>query len=126
MVRESTQQAVDRIVGTAAVIGLSIAFIRWISNPSSFSLEGGEECKATTKSRYSWMPWWWPVIAMDRWNRKRNNRTNIGDDSNDEEGEGKSQDAKQKEEQIGNIIGDYEHQGSCHCGSITFVVSNIL
>eukprot|EP00579_Thalassiosira_antarctica_P017244 CAMPEP_0201933448 /NCGR_PEP_ID=MMETSP0903-20130614/31577_1 /ASSEMBLY_ACC=CAM_ASM_000552 /TAXON_ID=420261 /ORGANISM="Thalassiosira antarctica, Strain CCMP982" /LENGTH=433 /DNA_ID=CAMNT_0048473393 /DNA_START=473 /DNA_END=1777 /DNA_ORIENTATION=- len=111
MVRASTQQAVDRIVGTAVIIGLSVVFVRWLSHhtPPSLSLED-KNTQSSRKERYSWMPWWWPVIALQRWSDKSKNEKECKED---------------KKDQVGNIEnndGDYEHQGSCHCSSITFVL----
>eukprot|EP00571_Detonula_confervacea_P005465 CAMPEP_0172316508 /NCGR_PEP_ID=MMETSP1058-20130122/28486_1 /TAXON_ID=83371 /ORGANISM="Detonula confervacea, Strain CCMP 353" /LENGTH=433 /DNA_ID=CAMNT_0013030829 /DNA_START=252 /DNA_END=1553 /DNA_ORIENTATION=- len=106
MVRASTQQTVDRIVGTAAVIGLSIIFVRWLSNPPSMLEE--EKCKKNRK-QYSWMPSWWPVIAIQRWDKRNRSEKDGAED-------------EQHVEKLGNDDGEYAHQGSCHCGSIKFVL----
>jgi len=103
MVRASTQQSVDRIVGTAAVIGLSVVFIRWLSKPSP------EEKHEKMKKTYAGVPWWWPVIVMKGW--KRRNRTD--NDCVEEEGQ---------EGNVENDNGEHAHHGSCHCGSITFLL----
>ncbi|KAL7539399.1 hypothetical protein ACHAXR_009251 [Thalassiosira sp. AJA248-18] len=112
MVRASTQQTVDRIVGTAAVIGLSVAVIRWLSYQSSSHMLEEKEYKDRRK-KYSWMPWWWPVIAMESWNKRNRTTRRTGEECGKDENH---------EETIGNIDGDYEHQGSCHCGLITFLI----
>eukprot|EP00584_Thalassiosira_punctigera_P005972 CAMPEP_0172544896 /NCGR_PEP_ID=MMETSP1067-20121228/14955_1 /TAXON_ID=265564 ORGANISM="Thalassiosira punctigera, Strain Tpunct2005C2" /NCGR_SAMPLE_ID=MMETSP1067 /ASSEMBLY_ACC=CAM_ASM_000444 /LENGTH=487 /DNA_ID=CAMNT_0013331547 /DNA_START=379 /DNA_END=1843 /DNA_ORIENTATION=+ len=120
MVRASTQQTVDRIVGTAVVIGLSVVFVRWLSGTSSSSdlMLEGEKCKKTRKVYR--MPWWWPVIALKRWNGR--SRKNEGDGNHDLRIRNEGVCKEDKEEIIENNLGDYEHQGSCHCSSVTFVL----
>lgn len=54
------------------------------------------------------MPWWWLAFALQRWNDKSrhgNERLKDSDQGDD----------------VGDNNGDYEHQGSCQCSSITFV-----
>lgn len=138
MVRPSTQQTVDRIVGTAAILGLSVVFVRWLSSRNSTSISSpSPSCESKTKdvdekrryryAAWSTIPWWWPVIAVKSWNKRRNRK------NNEKEGDNGLKDGRQKDDK--NIIESndadgekhlYEHYGSCHCGSIYFVVSFLL
>ncbi|KAL7555201.1 hypothetical protein ACHAWF_018862 [Thalassiosira exigua] len=112
MVRASTQQTVDRIVGTAAIIGLSVVFVRWLSNSSSSHRSAptpdGKQCKKSREEKYSRIPWWWPVLALRRSNDQRR-------------GESPSKDRRNNESEIENDA-EYEHRGSCTCGSIEFAL----
>lgn len=133
MVRPSTQQTVDRIVGTAVVIGLSVVVVRWLSNPSSsdsIMLESGK--KRVRRKRYG-IPWWWPVIALQKWsgrginNEEGEQRSSMVDNNGARSGDNNGGERSSREEEDqGEIIqgndGEYEHQGSCHCSSITFVL----
>lgn len=122
MVRASTQQiALDRIVGTVAIVGLSVAFARWLTNNNDNNGGDGRLPPASRRKRRQrargWMPWWWPVIAMQRWNERNRTTTENGvraDDIVVVRGGG---------EDSANDDGEHLHQGSCHCGSIKFVVS---
>lgn len=96
-VRPSTQQTIDRIVGTVALLGLSLAALRWLSHPS--------------KRRQKSLPWWWPVIALQRRRNKREGSL---------EGEVDQSDAREK-----NMERGFEHRGSCHCRSVQFMVSSL-
>lgn len=105
MARSSSQPTVDKLLGTAAMVSLSIVLIRWIShsNNNTAVLEGDKEKykKANhhdSKRKYEWMPWWWPIIAIQRWNKQQQNHTNREDEE------------------------EYIHQGSCQCGSIKFTI----
>ena len=82
------------ILGTAAIVGISIVCVRWLSstNPSE------EERIKANRRKYAWMPWWWPIIAMQRWNKQKKNTTSATTEN------------------------QFEHKGSCQCGSITFVI----
>ena len=131
MVRASTQQTVDRIVGTAAVIGLSLALLRWLSSSTNNNMlleedkQREEEGSKLRKSKYSWiMPWWWPIIAIDRWNKKKKYKR-VGKQTDDAEEEdcSKEKNDRLQVETVETGDGDYEHQGSCQCGSIAFMVS---
>lgn len=102
MVRPSTQQTVDRIVGTITVLGLSIAAIRWLAHLS----------KHRKKKQ---LPWWWPVIALRRRKDRRTKSQCMGED-----GEFQLEQMKARER---NVEGSFEHRGSCHCGSVQFSVS---
>jgi len=102
-VRQYTQQTIDRIVGTATLIGLSIAAIRWLSQVSK--QRRAHQQKLT-------LPWWWPVIAL----RRRNSRRM----KNNEEGICELEHVKAREM---NMESGHEHRGSCHCRSIQFLVS---
>ena len=141
MVRPSTQQTVDRIVGAATILGLSIAIARWISlqvpysspdndnYPSPKNKENPTKCDSKYDASFAkrWiMPWWWPVIAMRRWNSSKNkhNRQQNGTDDGDDYF--KSQSSHEGEEGAKGGEDDElqcDHRGSCHCGSINFVVS---
>lgn len=105
MVRPSTQQTVDRIVGTAAILGLSIAAIRWLCHASK--QRRGRQNQTT-------LPWWWPIIAL----RRRSDRRARSHG----EGGGELEQSRAREK---NMESGYEHRGSCHCRSIQFLVSNI-
>jgi len=134
MVRPSTQQTVDRIVGTAVVIGLSVVVVRWLSNPSSSSdsimLEGGNKKRVRSK-RYK-IQWWWPVIALQKWSGRGRHydegerRSSMVDNNGARSGNNGGELSSREEEDQGEIIqgndGEYEHKGSCHCSSITFVL----
>ena len=128
MARAPTQLTVDRIVGTVAIVGLSVAFARWLTNnnggdgcpppatPSRASSgEGGGGRRRRRRGTRGWMPWWWPVIAMQRWN-ERNRTAGSGERADDNAVRGGGEDSA-------NDDGENSHQGSCHCGSIKFVVS---
>ncbi|KAL3770369.1 hypothetical protein ACHAWU_003589 [Discostella pseudostelligera] len=108
MVRPSTQQTVDRILGTAAVISISVALVRWLSSQSSSSShslrrQDRKECAENDNNistRWTWWRWsWlWPdrgaAALQSKWNdNEKQNRTQA-----------------------------YEHSGSCHCGSIHFLL----
>ena len=97
VVRPSTQQAVDRIVGTAVILGISIAAFRWLSNSSK-------------RRQVPLLPWW--LIALRRRNDRRA-RTH-------HEGCVESEQWRAREK---NMESGYEHRGSCHCRSIQFLVS---
>eukprot|EP00581_Thalassiosira_minuscula_P015138 CAMPEP_0183712964 /NCGR_PEP_ID=MMETSP0737-20130205/7987_1 /TAXON_ID=385413 /ORGANISM="Thalassiosira miniscula, Strain CCMP1093" /LENGTH=434 /DNA_ID=CAMNT_0025941705 /DNA_START=411 /DNA_END=1715 /DNA_ORIENTATION=+ len=89
MVRASTQQTVDRFVGTAAVLGLSVLFFRW-SRPYF---------KRRRRSRHEW------TNSDGKFQQQKDeNPTEIVTEENDDHNE------------------EYEHQGSCHCSSIIFVL----
>ena len=83
------------ILGTAAIVGISIVCVRWLSstNPSE-----EERIKSNRRRKYAWMPWWWPIMAMQRWNKQKKNTTSATTEN------------------------QFEHKGSCQCGSITFVI----
>lgn len=95
MVRASTQQTVDRIVGTAVVVGLSVAFVRWLSRPSSSRSRSRIEGKGKENDV-----------------RKRN--------------EEDFRETESQDQIVENNHEEYEHQGSCHCSSIIFVVSSTI
>jgi hypothetical protein len=112
MVRPSTQQTVDRILGTAAVISISVALVRWLSSQSSHTLrrQDRKECAENDNNNASRWRWWrlciWPVGAtalQGKWNDNRKQN-------------------RMKSEQNSDTR-KYEHSGSCHCGSIHFLVS---
>lgn len=105
MVRPSTQQTVDRIVGTAAILGLSIAAIRWLCHASK---------QRRGRQNQNTLPWWWPIIAL----RRRSDRRARSHG----EGGGELEQSRAREK---NMESGYEHRGSCHCRSIQFLVSNI-
>ena len=80
-----------------------------------------------------WIPWWWPVIAMRRWNgrgansnrgtseHRQGERSIVARDDGPATGEGdpsNADDAHDDEVDDGMTL----HRGSCHCGSIKFVV----
>ena len=99
MTRTSTQDG----LAAAAVVGISIVLVRQLLN--SIDEEEKEICKANhnlnnnnnTNGRKHWMPWWWPIIAIQRWKNKQ--QSNISAD-----------------------ISQYEHRGACNCRSIQFLV----
>jgi len=101
MTRTSTQDG----LAAAAVAGISIVLVRQLLN--SIDEEEKEICKAnynlnnnnnnTNRRKYTWMPWWWPIIAIQRWKNKQQNSNSI--------------DTEQ-----------YEHRGACNCGSIRFLI----
>ncbi|KAL3808787.1 hypothetical protein ACHAXA_011171 [Cyclostephanos tholiformis] len=76
-----------------------------------------------------WIPWWWPVIAMRRWN-ERNNNNRISENNNNERkiAHDDGQVLGSEDSANGNDKVDVDddgmdlHQGSCHCGSIKFVL----
>mmetsp|Transcript_17029 Transcript_17029/g.34176 ORF Transcript_17029/g.34176 Transcript_17029/m.34176 type:complete len:618 (-) Transcript_17029:115-1968(-) len=94
-IRPSTQQTVDRIVGTAVVLGLSLVIARWFSISSFHSSsprsnfpedpprkrENKNEHEEEESRRF--MKWWWPLIALQRkWSGRRivpKNSCNEGD-----------------------------------------------
>ncbi|KAL3773981.1 hypothetical protein ACHAW5_000581 [Stephanodiscus triporus] len=68
-----------------------------------------------------WMPWWWPLVAMRRWNERHKTvaanvrRPRVGDDGVARNGAGEEDDTACDD-------GEHSHRGSCHCGSIEFVL----
>ncbi len=164
-IRPSTQQTVDRLVGTAVVLGLSLALARWVSISSSRSHstrssfqedplrtrenqnEHEEECRRIVK-------WWWPLIALQRiWYGRRisskgdnkgvtaaeksvlaatscNDRSRTENDPLPPDVQQRNHRGTVDPRSIQNNILDkqddeeFEHSGSCQCGSIYFVVSS--
>ncbi|KAL3796705.1 hypothetical protein HJC23_010005 [Cyclotella cryptica] len=108
MVHPPTQQTVDRIVGTVAVLGLSVAAIRWLAHTSKQRRSG---------QHFKKLPWWWPVIALRR-RKGRRERGQCCDVADDEE----RCDLEQSKAREKNLEGGYEHRGSCHCRSIHFLL----
>ena len=109
MVRPPTQQTVDRIVGTVAVLGLSVAAIRWLSHASK---------QRQSRQQLKKLPWWWPMIALRRRKDRRAKNHRCGGIGDDDNGDLEQSKAREK-----NLEGGYEHRGSCHCRSIHFLVS---
>lgn len=115
----SNQQNADRIVGTVVVIGLSVVFVRWLSSHDSMLDEENKSKKS--RKRYGILQWW-PMIALRRYSgRNRNDGKCVGDDGRNMI-EGEHTKAEGQEDIVENNGGEYEHHGSCHCSSITFVL----
>lgn len=94
--RSSSQlAAVDRTLGSLAVIGVSALFVSWLTSGQT-----DEEEQNT---------WWRPILALLR--RKKKKQTD-----KDLEGDG----CVPKQQCGVNDV--YSHQGSCHCGAITFTL----
>ena len=117
MVRPSTQQTVDRILGTAAVLSLSVVLVRRLlySSQSSSSHRYHPPRRRRDDTQHTSWRWWtrwvWPGGGAalqgrsSRWND--NNETTHHN----------------RIELLDKRI-YYEHSGSCHCGSIQFMVSD--
>jgi hypothetical protein len=105
---------------------------------SSSSTSDGWDGKSGRKRRRGmrmmngWIPWWWPVIAMRRWNGRHNNYT-TSENHNSERIIARDDGLALGEKiSLNNDNADDDeiddgmnlHQGSCHCGSIKFVVSS--
>ena len=103
MVRASTQQVVDRIVGTAVVLGLSAAFVRWMTSGSSGK---------STHDRGS---------GYQSPNESEQSRLNEVKEERKERGE-----VAEPAELVEHDDEEHEHRGSCHCRSIIFVVSPLI
>jgi len=84
--RSSSQlAAVDRTLGSLAVLGVSALVVRWLTA----GRQTDEEKQNT---------WWWPILAL----RRRKKQTD-----KDSEGDGSVPDVDDND-------GVYSHQGSCH------------
>lgn len=146
----STTQSLDRLVGTAAIIGLSLAVVlQWLSSPSDendvFEEDGSNQqqeersraAAAASPSRRkvddnksTSSSWWWPVrILMKRRKKKiRRKRINKDDDINDNianHPQNLDESYKTNDDASSCDDGYCNHLGSCECGSIRFIVSNI-
>ena len=147
----STTQSLDRLVGTAAIIGLSLAVVlQWLSSPSDendvFEEDGSNQqqeersraAAAASPSRRkvddnksTSTSWWWPVrILMKRRKKKiRRKRINKDDDINDNiANHPQNLDERYKTNDDASSCDDgyCDHLGSCECGSIRFIVSIIF
>ena len=150
----STTQSLDRLVGTAAIIGLSLAVVlQWLSAPSAdendvFEEDGSNQQQQEERSRAAdaaaspsrrkvadnnstSSPWWWPVrILMKRRKKKiRRKRINKDDDINDNianHPQNLDESYKTNDDASSCDDGYCDHLGSCECGSIRFIVSNIF
>ena len=146
----SSSQSLERLAGTAAIIGLSLAaVIQWLS-PSDESdvllLDQGDSknqrqqqqrgddrdvaAAAKTSSRTassSLSSWWWPIAMMKRRkNKRRTKSSSTYDDNNDNTANrGKNADASKENSSLLDD-GYHDHLGSCQCGSIRFIVSIII
>ena len=126
MVRPSTQQTVDRILGTAAVLSLSVVLVRRLLYSSQsisshrYHPPRRRRRDDTQHTNYStatswrwWARWVWPgggaalQGSSSRWNDNNNETTTHHN----------------RIELLDKRI-FYEHSGSCHCGSIQFMVSD--
>eukprot|EP00985_Skeletonema_marinoi_P032210 scaffold39075_cov148-Skeletonema_marinoi.AAC.7 len=150
----STTQSLDRLVGTAAIIGLSLAVVlQWLSSPSAdendvFEEDGSNQQqeersraadvtaspsrrKVDDNKSTSSSSWWWPVrILMKRRKKKiRRKRINKDDDINDNianHPQNLDESYKTNDDASSCDDGFCDHLGSCECGSIRFIVSNIF
>ncbi|KAK1735390.1 hypothetical protein QTG54_014004 [Skeletonema marinoi] len=143
----STTQSLDRLVGTAAIIGLSLAVVlQWLSAPSDendvFEEDGSNQqqeersraAAAASPSRRkvddnksTSTSWWWPVrILMKRRKKKiRRKRINKDDDINDNianHPQNLDESYKTNDDASSCDDGYCNHLGSCECGSIRFIL----
>jgi len=142
----STSQPLDRLVGTAAVIGLSLAVVlhSWISAPSDendvFEEEEGSNQQfhdghntAASPSRRkingnksTSSSWWWPVTILTRRKKKRRKRSRKHDENNDNIANNHPTDRddshKVNDDSSSYNEGYCDHLGSCECGSIQFIL----
>ncbi len=147
----STTQSFDRLVGTAAVIGLSLVVVlhSWISAPSeedendvveeeqagsNRQLHDGHNTAAGpprrkvdgSKSTTTKASWWWPVAILTRRKKKRRKRTTSKyDDANNDNIANRHDSHKANDDSSSCDEGYCDHLGSCECGSIQFIVSII-
>ncbi len=136
MVRPSTQQTVDRILGTAAILGLSIVLVRRLLLSSQNSshhhyyhhhtpprrrrkqqqFEDENINNNNNQTRWRWWGncyWLWPggsgIGGMPALQKRRDHHENTRKDD--------------RMDEVDNDKRMHEHLGSCHCGSIQFLVS---
>ncbi len=126
MVRPSTQQTVDRILGTAAILSLSVVLVRRLllssQNKSHYhhhhSPRRGqgrgqhqfEDDNNDNKWRWWGHYWLWKGVrggGITSLQRRRDHDTGN----------------KDRTEEVDHDKRMHEHSGSCHCGSIQFLVS---
>ena len=87
--RSSSQlAAVDRTLGSLAVIGVSALVVRWLTSG-----------RQTDEEKQQQNTWWWPILALRRRRKKQTDK--------DSEGDGSVPDVDDND-------GVYSHQGSCH------------
>ena len=157
----STTQSLDRLVGTAAIIGLSLAVVlQWLSSspssdendvfmeegsnpqqeederytaaapaaasPSRRKIDGNNSNKSTSSSS----SWWWPLTIMRRRTKKRRKQriSNKDEDNDNIANHPRNLDGScnTNEDSSSCDEGYCDHLGSCQCGSIRFIVSNIF
>jgi len=139
MVNNTVSTGISQSLGTAAIIGLSLAFVlQWLSAPSADDDENDVdnnddyliERKLNDKTSTSTSKWWWPItIMMKRRKKKRRKRTNSGGGNNRHDDDDNNIDnIANNHRNLDDDIKSYgycDHLGSCDCGSIQFIVSSL-
>ena len=143
----STTQSLDRLVGTAAIIGLSLAVVlQWLTadendvlseegsnNPQQQEYESGTAAAAASSpSRRKIIDgnskkatWWWPLTILQRRKKKRRKRQNNKhhENNNPRNIDGSCCNNTNEGSSSCGDDGYCDHLGSCECGSIRFIVS---